>query len=374
MGHNVLQLTKELIAIPSVSHWSNAAVSNFIEDRLKRAGFEVERLEYTYKNDEVKVNLVAKKGTGTGGLAFLCHSDTVSGMEEEWEPFQPVVKDGRLYGRGSCDMKGPLAAVLAAVADVETAHLEKPLYVVVTADEEIGLFGARHVVRHSKVMQESRPTHGIVTEPTRLIPVYGHKGYWFIKVTAHGKAAHTSSGEGQSASFRLAPFLAEMAALSEQFQRDPSYMNDEFDPPTNGFNMVFADDGQPNMTSATASCSISLRTMPNARCQEIMDLITTKAEAYGFEVKAGLSPAVYTPTDSPLVQAACHATGNFQPETVAFGTEGFHYQKLMELVVLGPGDIAVAHTVGEYVPVAELEAAVDMYKRMIATICGPARD
>ena len=160
-----------------------------------------------------------------------------------------------------------------------------------------------------------------------------------------------------------------MAALKEQFQSDSTFMNDEFEPSTNGFNMVVSDDGQPNVTAANASCSLSLRMMPNARCQEIIDLITEKAVGYGFEVKAGVSQPVYTKTESPLVQAACQATGNFQPETVAFGTEGFHYQELMELVVLGPGDIAVAHTVGESVSVAELEAAVNVYKQMIAKLC-----
>jgi acetylornithine deacetylase len=344
-------------------------LSDYIEAWLRAAGFELERLEYTYKNDERKVNLVAKKGEGTGGLAFLSHSGTVSGMEDEWDAFNPRVENGRLYGRGSCDMKGPLAATMIATASVDVAQLKKPLYVVVTADEEIGLYGAKHVVRNSKLLQESRLEYGVIAEPTRLIPVYGHKGYGFIKVTAHGKAAHTSSGEGQSAVFLLAPFLAEMATLNERFQGDPTFMNEEFEPSTNGFNMVVSDDGQPNVTAANASCLLSLRLMPNARCQEIIDLIIEKAEGYGFDVKAGASQPVYTETESPLVQAACQATGNFQPETAAFGTEGFRYQDLMELVVLGPGDIAVVHTVGESVAVAELEAAVNVYKQMIAKLC-----
>ncbi|MCP4421929.1 MAG: M20 family metallopeptidase [Chloroflexi bacterium] len=370
MKRDVLQLTQEMVAIRSVSQWSNAEISDYIESWLKEAGFdEIERLEYTFKSDERKVNLVAKKGKGTGGLAFLSHSDTVPGMEASWDAFNPLVKNGRLYGRGSCDMKGPLAATMIAAASVDAAQLKKPLYIVVTADEEIGLYGAKHVVKHSKLLQESKPEYGVVAEPTRLIPVYGHKGFGLIKVTAHGKAAHSSTDEGLSAAFLIAPFLAEMAALKEQFQTDPSFMNDEFQPPTNGFNMIFDQDGKTNITAATASCTLTLRRMPNDRSQEMMDLIVESAEGYGFDVQARTSLPVYTATDSVLVQAACEATDNFEPETVPYGTDGFHFQKLMELVILGPGDIAVAHTVGESLAVAELETAVNIYKQMITTLC-----
>lgn len=368
--HDVLALTKELVAIRSVSRWSNAKISDYIEDWLKSKGFdEIERLEYTDENDELKVNLIAKKGEGTGGLAFLSHSDTVPGMEESWDAFDPVVKDGRLYGRGSCDMKGPLAATMIAAAEVDAERLQKPVYIVVTADEELGLFGAEYVVEHSKLLADSKPDYGVVAEPTRLIPVYGHKGFGLVKVVAHGKAAHTSSGEGNPASFLLAPFLAEMAVLNKEFQTDTSFMNQEFHPPTNGFNMIFEDDGAANITAATASCTLTFRAMPDARCEEIIDIITDKATGYGFEVQSRFSQAVYTDTDSALVKAACQATDNFHPETVPYGTDGFHFRSLMKLVILGPGDIAVAHTVGESVAVAQLEEAVDIYKHMIATLC-----
>lgn len=370
MQNDVLQLAQEMVAIRSVSQWSNSEISDYIEDWLKAAEFdEIERLEYTYGNDERKVNLVAKKGEGTGGLAFLSHSDTVQGMEDTWDAFNPVVKDGRLYGRGSCDMKGPLAATMIAAASVNAKQLKKPFYIVVTADEEIGLHGAKHVVRHSKLLEKSKPDYGVVAEPTRLIPVYAHKGYGFVKVTAHGKAAHTSTDEGLSAILLLAPFLAEMATLHEQFKNDPSFMNHEFEPPTNGFNMVVSEDGQTNVTAANASCTLTIRAMPNARCEEIIDIITEKAQAYGFEVNSRIAQPVYTDVDSALVQAACQATDNFQPETVPYGTDGFHFQSLMDLVILGPGDIAVAHTVGESIPIAELESAVNIYKKMITTLC-----
>lgn len=371
MKQDFLNLTKEMVAIRSVSNDGNTEISDYIEVWLKATGFdEIERLEYTYKGGAPKVNLVAPKGMGSGGLAFLSHSDTVPGMEETWDAFCAVVKNGRLYGRGSCDMKGPLAATMTAAAAVDATQLKAPLYVVVTADEDIGLYGAKYVVKHSRLLNDAGPDYGVVAEPTRLIPAYGHKGYAFIKVIAHGKAAHTSSGEGVSSNFLIAPFLTDMMTLNERFQNDPAFMNDEFQPPTNGFNMVITDDGQPSMTAAKTECVLTLRVMPEAGTEEIIDLITEKAQNYGLEVAmARVTPPVYTDRKSNLVRAACQATGNNQPETIPFATEGIHYRQLMDLVILGPGDIAMAHTVGESIGVAELEKAVDVYANMIEALC-----
>lgn len=370
MTHSVVPLTQELVAIRSVSRWSNADVSDYIENWLRSNGFdEIERIEYTDPNDENKVNLVAKKGEGTGGLAFLSHSDTVKGMEDQWDAFDPVIKEGRLYGRGSCDMKGPLAATMIAAASVDPAQLNKPIYVVVTSDEEIGLQGAKYVVEHTELLKASKPDYGIVAEPTTMIPVYAHKGGGRVHVTARGIAAHTSSGKGDSASIKLAPFLAEMAELSKKFLTDESYMNHDFDPPTNGFNLIFEDDGVGNVTAATATCTISVRAMPNARYEEIVDEIVARAESYGFETQSRVGHPVYTDIESPLIQAACEATGIDTPQTVPYGTDGFYFQELMKIVILGPGNIDVAHTVGESIPVDELESSVDIYKQMIRKLC-----
>jgi len=280
-----------------------------------------------------------------------------------------VIKDGRLYGRGSCDMKGPLAATMIAAASVDPAQLKKPIYVVVTSDEEIGLLGAKYVVENSTLLNTSKPDYGVVAEPTSMIPVYAHKGGGRVHVIARGIAAHTSSGKGESASVKLAPFLAEMAELSTRFLTDESYMNHDFDPPTNGFNLIFEDDGIGNVTSATAQCTVSIRAMPDARYEEIVDEILTRAEHYGFEADADVGHPVFTDIESPLIQAACEATGISTPQTVPYGTDGFYFQSLMKIMILGPGNIDVAHTINESVPVSELESAVDVYKQMIDKLC-----
>lgn len=366
---NVLSLAKTLVNIQSVSAQSNVEISDYIESWLTSVGFTIERLEYKDKNGVLKANLVAKLGHGTGGMAFCSHSDTVPG--EGWDAFSAVVKDGRLYGRGSCDMKGPLAATMVAAARIDASKLRQPLYIVVTADEEIGLDGAKYLAQHSALLRASRPQYGIIAEPTRLVPVYGHKGYARIFVTAHGKAAHTSTGQGISATFRIAPFMAEMAQLAEQLKQDESYMNHDFSPPTNGFNMIVNDGNCAlNVTAAKTEVTLSFRTMPNSRAEELLALILEGAANYGLETRPAYHEGLYTSLDSNVVKAACAVTGISSPELVSFGTDGIYLQAAIdELMILGPGDIAVAHTVGESIPIEELEHSVELYGEMIERLC-----
>jgi len=370
MNVDVTQLARDLIAIPSDSQISNAPISDFIQDLLQRTGFQVERLAYD-DDGHSKVSLVAKKGAGRGGFGLFSHSDTVPGAEDAWEPYNPVMRDGLLYGRGSADMKGPLAATLAAAAPVDAAQLRAPLFVIVTADEEVGYGGAKQVIAESTLLNDGGwPETAVVAEPTQLVPVYAHKGGFHIYVTAHGRAAHTSTDTGISANFLIAPFLAEMAELAQLFKRDESFMNFEFDPPTNGFNMALNDGNSPsNVTAARTQCTLSLRAMPNDRHQEAVEMILDKARQYDLEVSWRGREPFYVAPDANIVQAALQATGAAEAETVPFGTEALVFQEFLEAVILGPGNIAQAHTVGEFIDVAQMQRAVDVYGRMIQQLC-----
>ena len=365
-----IRLTQELVNIKSVSRWSNTEIAHLLEERLKQCAFEVERLEYIDDNGECKVSLVAKKGEGVDGLAFFSHTDTVPGLEEDWDAFSAVIQEERIIGRGSCDMKGPLAATVVAAAAVDAARLKKPVFVMATADEEVSGRGAQQVAKESILFNSARPRQGVIAEPTRLTPVYAHKGGAQIRVTARGRAAHTSTDLGVSANFIIAPFLAEMTELAERLKTDKSFMNHEFRPPTNGFNMIIDDGGcKQNMTAPKTVCSLYFRTMPKDRSEDLMAMITAKAEQFGFEVSSKLVEPFYISPEREIVQIASQVTGGKQPGTVCYGTDAFSLRGHLDLVVLGPGDIAQAHTVGEWIDVAQLNEAVVVYKRMIETLC-----
>ena len=149
MTLDVVELTKELVAIESETQHSNSAVSDRIEAVMRQIGFDIERIAYVdFKDDEGGVEKVCLVGrlspdddVAGGGLGFFGHSDTVPGGDG-WTPYAPHENDGRLIGRGACDMKGALAAMLVAASQVKIADLSHPLYIGVTSDEEDGYPGA----------------------------------------------------------------------------------------------------------------------------------------------------------------------------------------------------------------------------------------
>ena len=372
MSIDPVELTKEFINIRSESRISNAEISDLVEDRMKQCGLETERLSYVDENGELKVSVVGKKGKGAGGLAFLSHTDTVPGQEQDWDAFQAVVKGDRLFGRGSCDMKGPLAATMAAAASFDADRLKQPIIVAATADEETGGAGARQVALESEIFNTVCPPIGVIAEPTSLTPVYAHKGSSHVIITAHGKAAHTSTELGVSANFLIAPFLADMAVLSREVKTDERFINRDFNPPTNGFNMVINDGGaKQNVFAAHSICHICFRTMPGDESETLVNSIVEKAKGYDLEVtSAQINQPYYVSPESDVVRLATGVTGGRTPETVPYGTDAIQFRdKPIELVILGPGSIEQAHTVGEYVEVAQLYKAVDIYSRMIEQVC-----
>lgn len=367
---DVVELTKALIAIPSVSSQSNGPITDYLEQLFKLNNFETERLSYIDKDGVDKHSLVAKKGQGRGGIGFFSHSDTVPGQERDWAAFTPTIEDGKLLGRGSCDMKGPLAATICAAIAIDESKLAKPVYVVVAADEEVGFGGCKQIHKESKLLGDDWPEVGVVAEPTSLQTVYAHKGAHMFTITAYGEAAHTSTAKGTSANLLMAPFLAEIAELAKLYNEDKSYQNDEFEPPTNGLNLTLTDYGTAaNVTAAKTTCRVNFRWMPNARAHDILDDIQTRAEKYGFEVDGNGMEAFYVDKDSDVVKLSLKAAGDEVPITVPYGTEALVYQDKTQLVILGPGDIAHAHTVGEFVLLEELERAVDIYNKMIVEYC-----
>ncbi|MBM3264287.1 MAG: M20/M25/M40 family metallo-hydrolase [candidate division Zixibacteria bacterium] len=370
MGLDAVGLTRDMVDIKSVSRWNNVAISEYVESWMKAKGFDVEWLEYTDENGERKVSLVGKKGEGAGGVGFFSHTDTVPGQEEDWDPYRSEVKEGRLYGRGSCDMKGPLAATMIAAAAVDASRLKKAVIVAATADEELGGAGAQQVTDESRLMNEALPAYGIVAEPTMLTPVYAHKGGATITVTANGHAAHTSTDLGVSANFLIAPFLAEIAAMAKPIKTDPRYMNHEFNPPSNGFNMVINDYGtRSNVFAARSTAIIGFRPMPGDHSEALLEEIAQRAKNYGFDVKTHINQGYRITPDAPVIQLASRLTGDRKPETVPYGTDALRFAQKIPCVVFGPGSITQAHTVGEYIDVSQLQQAVDVYTRMIETVC-----
>ena len=367
-----LDLTKDLVSYPSVSDQSNEAVSQHVANALSALGFEVEWHSFVDSKDETKVSLVAKRGHGLGGVCYLAHTDVVPA--EDWSvdfcgPFTPTVKNERLYGRGSCDMKGSLACALIAASLIESSQQTKPLYFVVTADEEVGMFGAKQVNAKSKTFQEmvEGGTVGIVGEPTSLNVIHAHKGGQRLAIRARGRSAHTSTNEGINANYQLIPALQELLAIRQESEENPKYKNQMFEPPNLSMNLTITNEPEAvNVTPSLAQVNLFLRTMPDVDHQPLLDAIADLCRKYQleFDLKDGVKPWQVS-QDSPWIKDMMRIVGNGQQhsQTVCFATDAGILQRLDRLLVCGPGDIQQAHRSDEWISLEQLSKGVEVYRR-----------
>lgn len=371
-----LDYAKQLVAFDSISRNSNVPVTDCIEGILRRLGFETERVNYVDAAGIAKSNVVGKKGSGPGGLAYFGHTDVVPAAPwffAEHGPFTPTVKEGRLYGRGSCDMKGSVACMLAAAEQFSTAKLQRPLYITCTADEEVGYGGASEVAARARFFTEmvAGQTHGVIGEPTELEVVHAHKGTYGFEAISHGRAAHSSTNKGINANLAMIPFLVEMKAIHDELQGDPKWQDGRFDPPTVSWNIGINDHTTAvNITAPQCICTVYFRPMPGQDADSLMDRARRAAERCGLEFKVGCAGRpLYVDPNSPYVHEVLRLAGKTKPQTVAYGTDGVMLTALRNLVVLGPGSIAQAHTHDEWISLEELDRGAEMYGRLIEHFC-----
>ena len=373
---DALQYARELVAFESTSSLSNVEVTDYVEAALVRLGFATERIDFVDDNGVAKSNVVGKKGSGRGGMAYFGHTDVVPAdnwHSSEHGPFEPVVMGDKLYGRGSCDMKGSVACMLAAAEAVAAAELKQPLYVTCTADEEVGYGGARQVAQRSEFYQEmlSGDSHGIIGEPTLLDVVYAHKGTCGFYAISHGRAAHSSTREGKNANLAMIPFLVEIKQLYDETETDPAWRNDEFDPPTISWNIGINDHTRAiNITPPQSVCTVYFRPMPGQQPEILAERARAAAEKCGIEfVLDRTGPPLYTDPNSDYVRQTLKLTGAKTARTVAYGTDGSVFSQMKNLVVLGPGGIAQAHTNDEWISLDQLRAGFETYSKLIRHWC-----
>ena len=371
-----LRYAKRLVGFDSTSHLSNRLICKYLEMKLTKHGFVVEKIEYMDKRKVRKTNLVAKKGGGHGGLAYFGHSDVVPAKRwftKKFGPFEPAIARERLYGRGSCDMKGSIACMLAAAQMFAWDDLNHPLYFVVTADEETGFQGAQCVVQESKLYREmvTHGTKGIIGEPTSLEVVHAHKGSVEIKAKARGVAAHSSSRAGINANLAMIPFLTEMKAIYDELESDPKWQNDLFDPPSMSLNIRVRDDSPAlNVTAAKSSCSMYLRTLPGVDESQILNRIEKKAKECELTLEMNRwGDSFFAEPDSEFVQESLKLAHRPKPKTVSYGTDGGVFSELSDKIVFGPGSIAQAHTRNEWIALEQLTKGPDLYAKMIRHWC-----
>jgi acetylornithine deacetylase len=364
---SVTEILLDLIAIPSVSSTSNQGVIEYARRRLQPSQWDVRTFPYTDPNGIEKANLIAvpKKGSNPEviELALVCHTDTVPYPDDWPEAVHPKVINERVYGRGACDVKGFLACILAAVADLDVA--ERSVAVVLTADEEIGCVGAKRLLSEKQLCARN----AVVGEPTQLHPVVAGKGYALGEVVVRGKAAHSAFPEaGRSAILDAATLIGSIRKIG---LRAAMERHERFDPPFTTVNIGTISGGTAkNIVPAECRFLVEWRPVPGQNERWIADLIGEElARAQKDDVQATfepirIDPGFETDLQSKLVEELERLSGN-AAVAVAFGTEAPYLKKLgAETVVFGPGDMKTAHSVEENVPIEELERCVEILQRL----------
>ena len=368
----------DLVAFPTVSADSNLAMIAYLAERLGEAGA---RAEIQTDSSGAKANLFATLGPDApGGIVLSGHTDVVPVADQDWgsDPFALTERDGRLYGRGSCDMKGFIAAALVAAKGYAARPLARPVYFAFTYDEEVGCLGARQLMGLIEAMPQ-RPAMAIIGEPTGMRVIEGHKGCYEYTTRFTGLEGHGSAPDrGVSAVDYAVRYVARLLDLREEMKtRAPPASR--FDPPWTTMNVGRLSGGVAhNVIAGRAEVDWELRPVQpadarhvksslGAYCDEVLlPAMRAVAPEAAIETEvigevAGLEPM----PDNAARDLLAELTDANGAELVPFGTEAGLFQACgIDVAVCGPGSIAQAHKPDEYLALDQLALCLDMLARL----------
>lgn len=375
MALDVINTAQSLIQIPSVTDAPNRQVSSAMCELLEGLNFDVVEHSYTDANGLDKRSISARRLAITDntrpGIGYFCHNDVVS--VEGWNcvaggPFDANIAHDKLWGRGSCDMKGSAAAALSAISRVEQSEQDGPLYFFVTGDEESGMVGASLLATNSEFFGQLAQSEGlgIIGEPTSLQPVLSHKGACHLTISSSGVAAHSSTHDGKNANWELIPMLNFLAQLHHHCESEPELQNQAFDPATLSMNLVVENNPQmANITVGSASAKVFFRPMPGVPWESIASDIELEAKKHGLKCqRLQPLPPLHTDASRPLVSQLLSCLGNLEPQAVCYATDGCCFSTLKDLIVLGPGSIEQAHRPDEWITLDALHHGTKIYEQV----------
>lgn len=377
------EILEKLVGFPTESSRSNLDLINWVQDYLNRYGVEVHRV---YNADKSKASLFACIGPAVeGGVILSGHTDVVPVAGQDWlsDPFVVTEKDGKLYGRGTCDMKGFLASVLAIVPEAVEAPLQRPLILAFSYDEEVGCLSAPDLIAEITA-HFPPPAAAIIGEPSMMKAVSGHKGTGGFEVHVKGYEVHSSLlHTGVSAIFEATRLInwAQQQNVACQ-AKAPTALAAPFDPPFTTVHVGMIRGGTAhNITAKDCHFDLEFRCVPGesltdwvaqfrAECAALDQALKTRHPQAGVSLSDTFNvPALIPETNGYAERLVRSITGDNATEFVSYATEAGQFQEGgVSAIICGPGDIAQAHQPNEFIAIEQLDASLRFVRSVVDTL------
>ncbi len=380
---DVLAMVRRLIAFDTTSRNSNLDLIHYVRDYLKQHGVDSRLVHDETKG---KANLYATLGPqDRPGIALSGHTDVVPVDGQEWssDPWTLTERDGRLYGRGACDMKGFIGVALAAVPEFLKRGLKTPIHIVLSHDEEVGCVGVRRLLAILRGMP-NRPYAAIIGEPTSMKVTIGHKGKRSARARVRGLECHSSlAPKGVNAVEVAARIVVHLSDMGRRFAAKGPYDHDYDVPHATVHTGIIHGGTALNIVPKDCHFDFEFRYLPendpDALFGELRQFIERDILPAMHKVSADTGvafedfpsfPGLNTPEDSEIVQLVKALTGANAVAKVAFGTEAGLFQEAdIATVICGPGSIEQAHKPDEYVSLDQLGECEAFMRRLLGRVC-----
>lgn len=366
----VSDILKQLIKTDSTNTNGELQTAKILDNHCKNAGLET--FLDIWDNSRANFTTILEGKTNLPALVFVCHSDVVPAGNSHWKypPFEAIETDGKIFGRGSCDMKGGIAAIVSAIVDLKNSNTKpnRTIIVAITAGEETDSCGAKRILENRKDLFEN--IDGLILpEPTNFEIINAHRGIFWLKISTIGKTAH---GSMPHMGINAAEIMIKVAHMIKDYS-PPKSNNPDLPDPTVSINQ-FHGGKATNVIPDSCCIELDIRVSDENQRNDIhTDLINiinkANAQIKDCDAKLEIIRSVgshYTDPQSSFVRTICDITGIVDTKTVGYTTDAPCFISLNKpAIIFGPGKTELAHQPNEYIDIADLEKAVEVYKEII---------
>ncbi|SDT29283.1 acetylornithine deacetylase [Friedmanniella luteola] len=375
---------ERLVAIDTTSRNSNLELVEVLEEEMARLGLAPERIpDATGTKANLVLTLPAADGSTGGGVVLSGHTDVVPVDGQTWssDPFVPEVRDGRLYGRGTADMKSFIAVIMHKLPELAAAALAEPVHLAFSYDEEVGCLGGAQIAAALGARPEP-PRVCVVGEPSSMRVIAGHKSSNLVELAFHGRSAHSSlTPQGVNAIEYAARLVTAVRDLADQRRTEGPYDEAYVVPFTTAGVNVVSGGIATNTVPELCTVRYEFRTVAEDDPEAVIAEITAVARRLEAEMRAehpsasvevrvmAQVPSLDASPDGPAAQLAVELGGTASTDKVTYGTEAGQFaQAGIDAVVCGPGDIAQAHAADEYIELDQVVACEQFVDALLARL------